>query len=120
MKKDIETVEDVEIFVRRQYVFLLNDKDTSSKFEHVTDLEKHFPKIFGFWRMIIFSEPSAYIGNAFDPHVKLNLQKVHFDKWVLFLCNAIDENFEGENANKVKNHAKLMAKIFESKLLKNL
>jgi hemoglobin len=114
-KQDIVSEKDIETMVRTQYRLLLEDKDTASKFVHL-DLEHHLPKIFGFWKMVILAEPMAYSGNAFQPHIKLGLQKVHFDKWVQFLEQSIDENFEGPNALKAKNHAKLMSAIFKPKL----
>lgn len=115
MRNDILTNEDIEKIVRFQYNLLLTDTDTSPKFAHL-HLEEHFPKIFGFWQMIIFSQPMAYKGNAFEPHVKLGLEKIHFEKWISFFNRAVDEHFEGPNADKAKNHAKLMAAIFQPKL----
>ena len=112
---DILTEADVEKFVRQQYSLLLSDDFTKSKFAHL-DLESHFPRIIGFWKMIIFSQPMSYTGNAFDPHTKLNLEKVHFEKWNQFLEESIKTNFEGPNAQKVLDHAKLMTAIFQSKL----
>lgn len=115
MIKDIETDLDIELFVRGQYGLLLADPDTSPKFSHI-NLEEHFPRIFGFWKMVVFTQPMAYTGNAFQPHIKLGLEKIHFDKWIAFLTQVVQENFSGPNADKVLQHAKLMAVIFQSKL----
>lgn len=115
MKHDITTEHDIEKMVRRQYELLLADADTSPKFAGL-DLEKHFPRIFGFWQMIILAQPMAYTGNAFEPHTRLGLKKEHFEKWVSFLEQAVNENFEGPNAEKAKNHGRLMSMIFQPKL----
>lgn len=115
MKRDIENINDIERIVRSQYDLLLNDPDTAPKFSHLT-IEEHFPKIFGFWEMVIFSKPMAYTGNAFQPHLKLELQKIHFEKWISFFNHSVDSEFEGPLAEKAKNHAKLMAAIFQPKL----
>ncbi len=114
-KQDILNDTDIEKMVRRQYELLLNDETTSVKFAGL-DIEEHFPRIFGFWRMVIFAQPMAYTGNAFQPHLKLDLEKKHFEKWIEFMETAVNENFEGPNAQKVIQHAKLMAVIFQSKL----
>lgn len=114
-KHDVLSEADIELMVRGQYKLLLADEETSSKFSHLT-IEDHFPKIFGFWKMVIFAQPMAYSGNAFQPHLKLDLEKVHFVKWIEFLEKVVNVNFEGPNAVKVIQHAKLMAVIFQSKL----
>lgn len=115
MKPDIQTPEDIEKMVRRQYQLLLNDADTSPKFAGL-DLEHHFPRIIGFWKMILLAQPMAYTGNAFEPHTRLGLQKIHFEKWVHYFETAVNENFEGPQAEKAKNHARLMSMIFRPKL----
>lgn len=115
MKPDIQTPEDIEKMVRRQYAMLLQDQDTSPKFAGL-DLENHFPRIIGFWKMVILSQPMAYTGNAFEPHTRLGLTKHHFEKWIGFFEQAVNEFFEGPNAEKAKNHAKLMSMIFQPKL----
>jgi hemoglobin len=115
VKQDILTDEDIERMVRKQYSLLLADEATAPKFLHLM-IEEHFPRIFGFWKMVIFAQPLAYVGNAFQPHIKLDLEKQHFEKWIEFLTEAVNENFEGPNAQKVLQHAKLMAVIFQSKL----
>lgn len=115
MKPDIQTEADIEKMVRRQYAMLLADEDTAPKFAHL-DLEHHLPRIFGFWKMIILAQPMAYTGNAFEPHTRLGLQKIHFEKWVGFFETAVNESFEGPNAEKAKGHAKLMSMIFRPKL----
>src|SRR6478735_5747110 len=113
-KPDITTDADVELMVREQYALLLSDADTAPKFAHIKNLEEHFPHITGFWRMVIFSQPGSYTRNAFDPHTKLGLQKIHFEKWIGFLTKVVNENFQGPHADKVLQHAKLMAIIFQS------
>lgn len=114
-KPDILIDEDIEKMVKNQYASLLADSITSPKFLHL-NIEEHLPRIIGFWKMVIFSQPMAYTGNAFQPHLKLNLEKIHFDKWNDFLNKAVNQNFSGPNAEKVLQHAKLMTVIFQSKM----
>lgn len=114
-KQDISTDEDIEKIVRLQYKQLLEDEDTKGKFAHL-HLEEHLPRIFGFWKMVIFAQPMAYTGNAFQPHLKLGLENIHFVKWVDFFTQSVDSQFEGPNAEKAKAHAKLMSAIFQPKL----
>lgn len=84
MKPDIQNAADIEKMVRRQYALLLTDETTAPKFAGL-DLEHHFPRIIGFWKMVVLAEPMAYTGNAFDPHKRLGLEKVHFENGWPFL-----------------------------------
>lgn len=115
MKPDIQTPEDIEKMVRRQYHLLLHDTDTAPKFAGL-DLEQHLPHIINFWKMVLLAQPGSYTRNAFEPHTRLGLTKTHFEKWVGFLEQAVNENFEGPQAEKAKNHGRLMSMIFQPKL----
>ena len=115
MKADIENNADIERMVNLQYEKLLADSFTKEKFVHL-DLKIHLPRVYAFWQMVVFHRPDLYLGNAFEPHLKLGLQKTDFDIWINYLFEAIDSNWEGQNSNKVKEHAVLMAQIFQSKM----
>jgi hemoglobin len=114
-KKDITTRADIELMVNRQYELLLKNEITRHIFEPL-DLKEHLPNIYNFWEMVILQTPMVYTRNAFIPHTKLGLKKEHFATWIECITQAVDENFEGPNAQKVKDHSKLMALIFQSKM----
>jgi hemoglobin len=115
MKTDIQNRADIEKMVKHQYDLLLENDATHDIFAKL-HLEEHLPNIFDFWEMVIMQTPMVYTRNAFIPHTKLGLTKQHFDVWIDCITQAVDENFEGPNAQKVKDHAKLMAIIFQSKM----
>ena len=117
MKPDITTRADVEKIVNQQYKDLLADADTAPVFKN-TNLPHHLPHIYEFWSFIILGDDYSYKRNAFEKHVPLGLKEIHFTKWLQFFHNAVNENFEGPNAEKANAQADLFGIIFKSKLLK--
>ncbi len=52
----------------------------------------------------------------FPPHVKMPINKEHFDPWLQLFFETIDENFTGEVAYKAKWRASKMAEMFQFKI----
>jgi hemoglobin len=113
--KDILTIEDIKRIVDIQYQLLLSDEDTKTKFSHL-HIEEHLPTIYNFWAFLVLNIPNAYTGNAFQKHIPLQLEKIHFDKWMQFLFKGIDTHFQGKNADTMKEKALNLGMIFKAKL----
>jgi hemoglobin len=113
--EDIKTIKDIKIVVDHQYQLLLSDADTKAKFSHL-HIEEHLPTIYNFWAFLVLNIPNSYMGNAFQKHVPLQLEKIHFEKWMQFLFEGIDLHFQGENAHKMKEKASHLGMIFKAKL----
>ena len=111
---DIQSFEDIEKLVDHFYNRLLIDKRTSSFFEHL-DLEKHLPKIADFWAFILLDKP-GYIGNVFDKHAHLGLKPSHFEIWIGYWKQSVDELHTGPKADLAKQRADILSYTFQSKL----
>ena len=117
MKPDISTRADVEQIVNQQYNNLLSDPVTAPVFAN-TDLPHHLPHVYDFWSFIILAGDFSYKRNAFEKHVPLGLKEEHFTKWLQFFHDAVNDHFEGPNAEKANAQADLFGIVFKSKLLK--
>jgi hemoglobin len=114
---DITNKSDVEWVVREQYGKLLEDAFTAPVFLHL-NLEEHLPRIFMFWCFVldIDAANNPYKGSAFEPHAKLGLTAKHFELWLQFLHSAINEKYEGPNAEKWINKSNELGTMFQYKM----
>lgn len=116
-KRTIQSFVDIQNIVDEHYRQLLADTYTAPVFRHL-DLETHLPRIYSFWSFILNIEAveHPYKGSAFEPHARLGLDHGHFERWMQFLFNAIDQHYEGDTANVWKEKARQMGLLFEYKL----
>lgn len=114
MKHDILNEDDISIWLNSFYGKLLGDPVTAPKFENL-DLTEHMPKIINFWAFVLL-EKEGYKTNVFEKHMHLNLEKVHFEKWISYFIETTDELFEGPNAETAKQRATLLATTFLHKI----
>ncbi|MES2618717.1 MAG: group III truncated hemoglobin [Bacteroidota bacterium] len=111
---DIQTEEDIKLWMQNFYDRLLLDPVTAPKFHHL-DLPHHLPKIIEFWAFVLL-EKEGYKTNVFEKHVKLELEQIHFEHWIKHFVTATDELFAGEKAEIAKQRARLLATTFFHKL----
>jgi hemoglobin len=120
-KRDVETRADCERLVRAFYGKALVDPIIGFIFVDVAklDLEEHVPTITSFWETVLLGAGS-YRGGAFGPHVQLHakveLQKGHFERWLVLWFATVDELFAGERADEAKAHALRVARAFHQRL----
>jgi hemoglobin len=116
-KQSIASYADIKSIVDEHYRQLLQDPYTSPKFEHVK-LPAHMPRIYNFWSFILNIEAveHPYKGSAFEPHTHLDLDHGHFETWLKYLFNALDQHYEGEVVETWKEKARQMGMLFEYKL----
>lgn len=112
--KDISNYSDIETLVSKFYDKLLNDPVTSGKFQHL-DIVQHLPRIADFWAFVLIDKP-GYTGNVFDKHLHLQLEPIHFEKWVHFWITTVRELFEGPKAEMAIQRAQILSYTFQSKL----
>ncbi|WP_196885125.1 group III truncated hemoglobin [Aureivirga sp. CE67] len=122
MKKDIQNREDLYLIVSQFYKKLLNDAEMHHFFSEIVEndsLEEHLQVLVDFWDNILFYS-NTYKKNAMQPHLEKNKQfpfeRKHFQKWLDFFKQTVDENFEGENAHIIKNRATSIATVMEIKV----
>jgi hemoglobin len=121
MKKDISSREDLLLLVTRFYDKLLGDDSISYLFTDIAkiNLDHHLPVLVDFWDNILFGADS-YRKNAMQPHMDLHAKSPllphHFDTWLLYFSQTVDELFEGEKAFMAKERALSIATIMKIKI----
>ena len=116
--KDVETFEDVKVFVDRFYEKAKQDELLGPIFQlRIEEREwaQHVEQIYQFWYSLLFSE-KMYQGNPFAKHIGLPIQKMHFDQWTQLFKQTIAENFAGTRADEAKHRADTIAALFLHKL----
>src|SRR3954466_468713 len=117
MKKSIITSEEVKELVDKFYEKVNADEILSPVFnkEAKVNWETHLPKMYKFWGTQLIGS-ADYSGRPFPPHMDLNIDSKHFERWIRLFMETIDENFEGEVAEMAKQKARNIAAIFQYKL----
>lgn len=121
MKKDISNREDILRLMKLFYEKLLADKSISYFFTDVAkiDLSSHLNVLVDFWDNILFQN-DVYRKNAMQPHLNLHrqsrLRKEHFETWLRYFNQSVDELFEGEKAFLAKERALSIATVMQVKI----
>lgn len=121
MKKDIASREDLLTLLTQFYNKLLADKSISYLFTEVAkiDLHHHLGILVDFWDSILF-QSDTYRKNAMQPHMILHqkspLHKHHFETWLGYFNQTVDELFEGEKASLAKERALSIATVMQIKI----
>jgi hemoglobin len=83
------------------------------------DLEAHLPILVDFWDMVLF-QSDTYQKNALQLHMHLHKQSPltaeHFNTWLNYFNNTIDELYEGRIALLAKQRAKSIATVMQIKI----
>ena len=123
MKNDVANRDDLYLIVSDFYKKLLVNKELKHFFEKFQDkeiLEKHLKVLVDFWDNILFYS-GTYQKNAMQPHINLHQKKpfsqIHFETWLQLFNQSIDENFEGEQVNLLKNRALSVATVMRIKTI---
>lgn len=120
-KKDIETRNDIEFFLKAFYEKVKSDKNIGIIFTEIVPInwEHHIPIITDFWETILLDNP-VYKKNAMEVHYAINrifpLAKKHFDAWLNIFNSTLDEMYSGEKVELAKKRAKGIAMLMEQKM----
>ena len=117
MKKDIETEEDIQLLVDTFYDNVNQDELLSPVFNDFAqvDWQHHLPVMYKFWSTVLFGS-MAYKGQPFPKHMRLPVEKEHFNRWIALFTQTIGDLFEGPKATEAKQKATNIAYIFQMKL----
>ncbi len=121
MKKDISSREDLLKLVSEFYKKLLADNSINYLFTDVAkiDLDHHLLVLVDFWDSVLF-QSDTYHKNAMQPHIDLHrrspLQAQHFETWLRYFNDTVDDLFEGEIAFLAKERALSIATVMKIKL----
>ena len=120
-KKDIANRDDLMLLVQEFYKKLLSDDTISYLFTDIAaiDLDHHLPVLVDFWDSILF-QSDTYRKNAMQPHMVLHqksaLTRQHFDTWLRYFKETVDEWFAGDNAFIIKERATSIATVMQIKI----
>jgi len=116
MKRKIEDIEDIRVFVDEFYTRVRTDELIGPIFmEKISDWRPHLDKMYAFWNAALFGVP-GFRGNPFAKHAPLKIDGTHFERWLELFYATIDERFEGHIADDAKKRAALMANMFLTRL----
>lgn len=121
-KKDIENRDDLLLLMQKFYKKLLSDNLISYLFTDVAkiNLAQHLPVLVDFWDSILF-QSGTYQKNAMQPHLAIHqkspLTKYHFEIWLRYFKETVDELFAGDNAFIIKERATSIATVMQIKTI---
>lgn len=104
------------------YKKLLADDTINYLFTDVAriNLDHHFPVLVDFWDSILF-QTGTYQKNAMQPHLNLHhkspLLPHHFETWLGYFKQTVDELFEGQTAFAIKEKATSIATVMKIKVI---
>ena len=121
MKKDISSREHLKLILSEFYKKLVSDSKMFPFFEEIVQndtLEEHLEVITDFWQDLLLNT-TAYRNNVLQKHLdfnkKVTFEKEHFNLWLHYLVTTIDELFEGQLAENMKNRANSIAMVMQVK-----
>lgn len=117
MRKDLENEADIKTLVDTFYESVNKDELLAPIFNEFAEVDwsHHLPVMYSFWSSVLFGS-MAYKGQPFPKHMRLPIQKQHFQRWISLFTQSIDELFEGPKANEAKQKATSIAQIFQMKM----
>ncbi len=115
-KKELETLEDVQLLVDSFYARVREDDLLKDIFQGVIQdrWPEHLDKMYRFWQTVLLEE-HTYYGRPFPPHAFLPVDQAHFDRWLQLFFQTLTEHFEGEKAREAMWRAEKMAVMFMAK-----
>jgi hemoglobin len=118
-KRDIETVQDIEILVDCFYQQVREDELLGPVFQKIIPTEEewgqHLETMNKLWKTVLYSK-SAYRGNPFPRHIDLEIGSKHFDRWLVLFGQTVDNNFSGNQADGIKKRSRIMRELVEARL----
>lgn len=121
MKNDILNRKDIIHLVDIFYDKIRTDSSLQPFFGEGSkiDWSKHLNVMYDFWDNVLFYEGN-YEGNPMATHLTLHqskiLSKEHFIKWMKIFQDMVNQEFKGKNATKIKDRAKGIATVMQSKI----
>lgn len=114
MKNTVENREDLALLVRAFYAKVRADHELGPFFnETISDWEEHLEKLTDFWESTIFNV-RKFKGNPAIAHAEVDrnfdnrITPNEFGIWLNYWIETINENFEGEKAELLKERARRM------------
>jgi len=115
--KDIETLQDIKLLVDEFYTKVREDELIGGIFNDIIQdrWPEHLEKMYSFWQTVLLGE-HTYSGKPFVPHLKMPVEKEHFDRWLQLFFETVDRLYEGKKAELAKWQGNRMAEMFQLKI----
>jgi len=115
--KDIENIEDIKLLVNSFYGKIRAHELLGPIFNGVIQdrWPQHLEKMYRFWQTVLL-EDHTYFGSPFPPHVKLPVEKKHFDAWLETWQATLHDHFAGPKADEAQWRGEKMATMFLYKI----
>ena len=119
--RNIETRDDIVNMLYSFYKKAFKDELIGRFFTEVVplDLETHIPIIADFWESIVLGT-RGYRKNVMEVHQHIHhlsaIKKEHLERWVFLFTGTVDELFEGDKAELMKQRARSIATLMDIKL----
>lgn len=121
MRNDISSRADIQLLIDSFYQKVRQDEVIGYIFNDIAkvDWPHHLPRMYDFWEDIAFQK-NLFTGNPMTVHLQLHqkepFQTAHFDRWLELFLSTVDELFDGERAELVKQRARSIATIMQIKI----
>ena len=121
MKKDIANRADIKQLIDTFYTKVQVDETIGYLFTEVARVnwEQHLPRMYDFWENILF-QTGSFKGNPMVAHMQLHqkspLTAAHFERWQQLFLTTVDELFDGEMAELIKQRARSIATMMQIKV----
>ena len=116
--RDIETREDIKVFVDAFYEKVQGDDLLAPVFAtriEANNWQPHLSRMYDFWQTVLFHRP-LFKGNPFGKHIGLEIEDRHFFRWRDLFFENMDELFAGEIADEAKKRVGFMSEMFAAKM----
>lgn len=124
-KREIKDREDVALLVTTFYKAIRKDMYLAPYFTGmIANWETHMAHLTDFWCGQLFFDV-GYEGNPMEKHRKVdsffnhNMNESHFKAWLDLWVSVLEENFNGENVEILKNKAQRMANAIHMDMFMN-
>jgi hemoglobin len=121
-KKDIVNRKDIESLVDHFYEKVKIDAQLGPIFTEIArvDWDKHLPRMYEFWENIAF-QTGQYTGNPMTAHYRIHAIRpfttADFNRWLALFGETLDEHFEGDRTELIRQRALSIATVMQIKIL---
>ncbi|WP_026839200.1 group III truncated hemoglobin [Gillisia sp. JM1] len=114
MKEDLKNRADVNKLVLSFYSKVRKNEEIGYFFNNIQNWDEHMERLTDFWETNLFYT-GGFRGNPAIAHAKVDkehnnsIKEYHFGIWMNLWFQTIDELFEGEMAQRLKDNARKMS-----------